>query len=441
MSNPCADFIELECLASPDQQAMINCKAPIVIWVCGRRYGKTLSGRMKMLDAGTENPGCQVWYIALSYSKAKTEYRRFWQTLDRSIPGFVTWKSLQPHPEIHTADGTQYRFLSMDRPDNLRGEGVKLVFCDEAAKMKEMDFWEVVQPLTADVDGQIVLASTFYGENWFHVEYIKGTKPENAENYKSFLHPTSEGPAFQTKAGAKRLARIKATVPGVVYDQEYDCKPSGIADAALRGVELVLGGRSLARGEPGRDYINAWDMGGAVDHPAFAIGDAVSGQIVYVEVMPLGTSEDAQVARANVLCQLFNNALLVPDMAGQKGEWAAKLVRHLARDITMKPLNMSGANQEPYVREMALQIENSGRIGSKEWSKEIKAISYPAGEKELRRQLREYRYKYNERTKKYIYGAPDGDHDDAVAALALFCWARKLGWRSGKGLPAGMGVF
>ncbi len=59
----------IECLASPDQQIMILAPQPIVVWVCGRRYGKTLCGRMKMLKAGTDNPGCQVWYVAAIYRK------------------------------------------------------------------------------------------------------------------------------------------------------------------------------------------------------------------------------------------------------------------------------------------------------------------------------------------------------------------------------------
>jgi hypothetical protein len=410
-----SDTIEVECLATPDEQEMMECRAPIVIWVCGRRYGKTLCWRMKGLATAAEFGDCEVWYLSLAYTKSKTENRRFRQGSNKSMPGFVVWKSLQPHPEILLATGTRVRFLSMDRPDNLRGEGVKLVFCDEAAKYDEQDFWEVIQPLTADVDGQIVLASTFYGENWFHAEYMKGNDPEKIDEYKSFIHPTSEGPAFQGEAGKKRLERIKRTVPSTVWDQEYDCIPSAIADAALRGSELILGGRALTAGEPGRVYIIGYDIGGTADHPGFVVGDAESGQIVLSRKMPLRTKEDKQVAELRVLCAAFNGAVAVVDVAGHKGEWAQNLIRTLAPDVYFRSVSMAGTHQEPFVRELAMQIEN-------------KQLCIPDTEKELRRQLREYRYEYDEERKKHVYKAPDGDHDDLVAAAALFAWGKRHGY-------------
>lgn len=412
---PPADVIEVECAATLDQQEMINCPAPICVWVCGRRYGKTLCLRMKELKVALEHDNCQVWYLSLSYTKSKTEYRRFWQTCNNSMPGLVTWKSLQPHPEIHLANGSQVRFLSMDRPDNLRGEGVQLVACDEASKYNEEDFLEVIRPLTADVRGQIVLASTFYGENWFHREFQKGQNAEFAHTYKSFLHPSSEGPAFQDDEGRAWLLREKQSMPSVVYDQEYDCLPNAIRDAALRGTELIVGGRAISAGEPGRFYIVGYDIGGTADHPGFVAGDAESGQIVHSEKMPLDTKEDKQVGRLKALCAAYNGAIAVIDMAGHKGEWAARLIRTLAPEVHFRDVHMGGTHQEPFIRELSMQIEN-------------KQLRVPDTERELRRQLREYRYEYDEERKKYVYKAPDGDHDDLVAGLALFAWGKRHGW-------------
>jgi hypothetical protein len=406
---PVTPDITVQLSATPAQQEMLECTAPIQSWACGRRWGKTLTLRNKFVQFGLMYPGQQFYYLALSYSKAKTEYRRFWQATRQ----FVTWKSLQPHPEVHWWNGSQFRFLSMDRPDNIRGEGVKLLGCDEASKFDADVVWEVLQPMTADVDGTMIFASTYYGQNWYYDEVQKGLG-NLSPDYKSFVYPTPTGYAFEGPGGKNRLERIQRTVPRAVWEQEYLCLPSIGADAVFREVNNVLADiQPLSEREPGRSYVCAWDTGRKSDPSAVLVMDD-TGRVVFFEILPLMMEEGKQLERVAGIVAKFNAMLVIDSTGAGTRDWIVGFARQRVR-TRVESLYFRTQDKEAMVRQMSLDIEQ-------------KNIQIPHCYSALIQQIRNYRYEL--KGKNYDYGAPDGQHDDGVAALLMACWARKKGWLS-----------
>jgi predicted phage terminase large subunit-like protein len=152
-----------------------------------------------------------------------------WRWIERATAGprasgDVVMNRTERFLEVPTSGG----FLGVYSADNdvgLRGEAFHLAVLEEAARIGESTWTEVVQPALADYEGYAVLISTPMGRNWFWREWQEGYKRMDGE-MAAFTAPSSANPMPGIQR-AYRLARVR--VPDNVFRQEWDAE--FVADA------------------------------------------------------------------------------------------------------------------------------------------------------------------------------------------------------------------
>jgi len=409
----------LDFLASPEQQEIIECDAPLQVLVCGRRWGKTVTARNKIIKCAMSTDNAEVMYIAPTYRRSLKEFKIIYKVLK----DYVVEHRRQPPAELYLDNGARISFLSFDRPDNMLGDPADLVVGDEAARVEGDAFWEVVQPMTADRDGKILLISTPRGEdNWFHETYQQALKSPLNEA-RAWLFPTPTGCMFQEASGAKRLERIRRTVPEYVWEQEYLCRFATNNSAVFRHLlQCIM--RDEDRVEtspiPGCAYVQGLDLGDIVDHSTSVILNATQGHVVAAHRWPLNYTHQAIAADAAIKARQWNATTIADATGGASGGRFDSVIRFYQERIRdFKPFlwspNANDYKKADVINWMAIEFQN-------------KHCAIHPQFRELLSECRAYEFAHKGST--VTFSAPSGKHDDYVSALAMCLWARKKGWVS-----------
>lgn len=393
------------------QMEMMEDPAHVKVWACGRRWGKTILMAMALTRIALKHPNCTVWYVSPRYARSLKMMR-----IMKKSPGFmdlVAKPSMQFPPRFEMRNGSEICFISADREDELRGEGLRLICVDEAAILSKYLFYEVLMPMTADSGGTIVAGSTFNGRNWFYDLAESGKKGD--PDIKTWIYPSSSGYAFTgTPEKVANLERLKRVTPPMVWKQEYDCEPLAMVDAVFMYVDQCITKERPALKRTGGRYVVAQDIGRIVDASGVVVMDLDTGHIVYMENYPLGMKHAEQAKRTLERATYWNNALIVLDTtggaSGGRSESAIKEYRQIIKNFMAVTFTMD--TKRNMVNRLALDFETM-------------KIVIPETFSELISQLKLYRYQFSEKAIQPVYfGRPD----DLVAAAMMCSWAREQGW-------------
>ena len=124
--------------------------------------------------------------------------------------------------------------FSADNDVSLRGEAFDVVIVDEASRVSEETFTDVIIPTTADRDGRILLISTPNRRNWFYNEWLRGR--EDGRHQAAWQAPTSANPSPNIQK-AFALARERLTER--TYRQEWLAEFIEGEGAVFRNVRAV----------------------------------------------------------------------------------------------------------------------------------------------------------------------------------------------------------
>jgi hypothetical protein len=423
--------------ATPYQREIIESTAKIKIAAIGRRAGKTTTQALALTKCSQDWPDRKSWYISKSYAKS-IELK----TAMEACPAYkaLVKKIHSQFPPRHLFhNGHTLFFLSYDRPDNLLGSGLKLICPDEAAVMPEKVYYNVLAPMVADTDGQILLASNFgQGKNWFWKLAQTGlTAAGRADGIYTWDLPSSVGPLFQSEKGKARLEWYRRNLPPAVFESEFLNKPLVGENAVFRWLaDRNEKGTPTTGPQPGRRYCMGLDIGRVID-PSFVVvmeclpvadkAHPPAGQVVFAEQFQHGMDYTAQARHAGQLSRTWNNATVVADSTGARGGAAPapEPFFHLfQKEIPgIREYNWNQYTKFAIVNNLALEIEQ-GRV------------LIPPPDKfpmfgELVNQVKVFTY--TETLSFVRYGAPKGEHDDGVAALAMADWGKVNGWAGGSG--------
>jgi phage terminase large subunit-like protein len=201
-----------------DQWEIVQHPAKIKAVAMGRRWGKTVMAGATALCASSQ--GAKVAWVVPHYKNARPLWRwaeaataplkkRGLVEVNRSdrLIDFVAGKSAGGFLGIYTAENAS----------TIRGDWFNLAILEEASRIDETTWTEVVQPALADADGDALLISTPAGKNWFWREWQRGAKQMDGE-IAAFTAPSSANPSPHIQ----RAAQLAATrVPANVYRQEW----------------------------------------------------------------------------------------------------------------------------------------------------------------------------------------------------------------------------
>lgn len=176
---------------------------------CGRRLGKSNMEAHELLPyvflarkranwLKSEGKRMEYWIVGPEYADSEKAFRVFYDKCSKlgmpfDRPG--TYYSVQTGDMVVSLwDGAFIlQAKSENRPNSLVGEALSGVILDEAAKMKQITWDQLIRPTLADFGGWAIFTSTPEGKNWFHKLYMDSIQPTN-EGWNGFRIPSWKNP-------------------------------------------------------------------------------------------------------------------------------------------------------------------------------------------------------------------------------------------------------
>lgn len=175
------------------------------IVVAGRRWGKSRLAAYLLLQEALLNtdPTKHVFYVAPTFQQAKDV---MWNVLMEIGHSIIKVPRIN-EGTFELVNGTKIHLKGSDRPETMRGVGLRFCVIDEYADMKP-DVWEIIlQPALSDVRGKAVFIGTPKGRNHFW-QLCEDANADPAVwavwHFKSVTNPFL--PADEVDAARKRMS-------------------------------------------------------------------------------------------------------------------------------------------------------------------------------------------------------------------------------------------
>lgn len=185
--------------------------------ICGRRWGKTATGLLATLKGhgayrgqriGALDGGNIAWI-----GKTNKQSRKIWRELKRSTESAWLEKHEVDHA-IYLPGGGRVTVWSAEQPDNIRGDGLDGVVCDEGAFMSAELWHAVLRPSLSDRLGWGMFTTTPNGFNW--LKDLHDQVPV-LDDWESWQMPTWTNPVISPS----EILEAKKTLPPLTFRQEY----------------------------------------------------------------------------------------------------------------------------------------------------------------------------------------------------------------------------
>jgi hypothetical protein len=159
----------------PSQREWLLDEHRVKVAACGRRWGKTESAAVDIATYAITNPGSVQMIVAPTYDQSKLISGTVERLLLRNpdIRQFVQVVKT-PYPDIRYMGSRIMARTADDDGRNLRGHSADRVIVDEAAFVRDEVIEEVIGPMLADRNGQLVMISTPFGKNHFYRAFVQG---------------------------------------------------------------------------------------------------------------------------------------------------------------------------------------------------------------------------------------------------------------------------
>lgn len=426
------DTTEVTFDATPEQIAMMEDPAHVKIWACGRRWGKSILMAILMAITSLRHDDCTVWYVSPRYARSLKMMRIMKKC--KPFMELVANTHMQFPPRFEMKNGSEICFISADREEELRGEGLRLICTDEAGILSKHLFEDILMPMTADSGGTIIAGSTFNGRNWFYDKAVSGMPASDRAktlatgidpDVKTWIYPTSTGYAFKgTTEKVARFERMRKNTGPMTWKQEYECEPLATVDAVFTYVDqCVVQAIPIEKPERGHRYVLSHDLGRSPDRAGVTVMDLDTGEFVYAEQYPEHMKHSEQAARTRDLGFYWSatgrdtdSALIVLDTTGgASGGRDESHIKEYAEVITQgfRSVTFTQDTKRNMVGQLQLDMENM-------------RVKIPYIFNEFVSQLKLYRYHWGEKSiQPQFFGRPD--HLVSSALMAVHARAKKWG--------------
>lgn len=207
----------------PHQIPVLLDESRFKLLVCGRRWGKTALGLMAALRGhgprkgywrGAANGGKILW-VAPNYPEI--ENSGIWEDLKKACKSGWISKKESPARVITLPSGGKITVVCAN--EGIRGGGFDGCIIDEAAKVDETVWHEVIRPTLVDNEGWGLFQTTPKGLNWIYRLYRKIQRGES-DNWAAWRRPSSENPIIPEG----ELEQAKNDMSPRAYAQEHDAQ-------------------------------------------------------------------------------------------------------------------------------------------------------------------------------------------------------------------------
>lgn len=402
---------------SDGQREFILASEKVVAASCGRRWGKSEATAVGVLLWSLVNAHTEQIVLAPTADQTQIIMGEISRRLS-AIPGMAGsyTERRSPYWEITFNDGQGLtpptRIISRTvgtKGRGLRGRKAHRVIADEAAYISDAIMQQVVGPLLADYDGQLLLISTPDGRNHFWKAFQQGVGGN--PRYRHFQFPTASNPYIPPSF----LEAERATKPEQVFRQEYEAAFLDREGTVFRKVMAAARLTGQAAPQAGYTYIMGVDWARSKDFTVLAVFDATTRELAALDRFNQ-IDFSLQRGRLKALHEQYGCVAIVAESnsIGQPNIEALQ-----TEGIPVYPFLTTNATKAALVDLLALSLERQ----------DIAILNDPVLTGELMayegRKLPSGRMQY---------GAPEGEHDDTVMALMLALWgSQNLGATGGMG--------
>ena len=368
------------------------------VLAAGRRWGKSeLAAIQGMIWAArfgkTKSP---AWVVAPTHKLLGPILRKFrliWprELYTERLSGPVTWT---------LPNGAQVEFRSGEDTGGLVGEGIPWLMVDEAARLKPRTWEQELLPTLLDSEAPALLISTPYGRNWFHDLWQRGQSADYPD-YASWQFASHSNPHLRPEA----LDDIKQAMPERIFRQEILAE--FVSGAGTVFPEVHFAGNLLPEPIEGRRYVMGVDLGRLQDFTVVLLLDADSGRLVHM-LREQGQSWKLQVEHIKDLALTWKPEQIVVDATGLGDPILEALERAQVENV--EGFKFTSTSKPQVIGDLILALERE----------ELSLPKVP----ELRHEIESFSYQLT-KSGAVTYNAPEGQHDDIVAALALANKARR----------------
>ena len=197
------------------QRALYDHRQRFNVWVCHRRFGKTVLALYQLIADAYANtkPRPRYGYLAPLYRQGKVIAWDLLKHLTRPLPGT---KINEAELRVDLTGDRRIQIFGADNPDALRGLYLDGAVFDEYGQMRPRVWSEVVRPALADREGWATFIGTPMGKNHFH------------DLYQAAEHDPTWHRALYTVADTgvlpeDELASARNTMAPEQYAQEFEC--------------------------------------------------------------------------------------------------------------------------------------------------------------------------------------------------------------------------
>ena len=373
----------------PGQQQMLDEAKRFNVGSCGRRYGKTDLIKKILIDVTLH--GKPAGYFAPAYKFVL----EVWRELVNTLAPLISARNFSDK-RIELITGGVIEMWTLDNPDAGRSRKYAVAVIDEAGLVPNlrMIFQEAIRPTLMDMGGAAWFLGTPKGHNdFYHLYELAATRPDWAR----WQRPTHDNPFIERS----ELDAAQADMTENRYRQEILAEFLEDGAGVFRYVRRAATATALTLAELSQrraQYVVGVDLGKIQDYTVFAVIEMQTGHIVHLWRMQ--GDYTVQLERLKTLCDACRpQSVVIETNTGQMF-----IEQAWSMGLPVVGFTTTAATKQPLIERLALAFEHQ-------------SIAIP-DDGILIAELMAYE---SERLPSGIvrYGAPEGQHDDTVIAVAL----------------------
>lgn len=333
------------------------------------------------------------------YAPNDSYFTNIFQGIARACAPVIKRACSSPRPVIEFINGGTVDFWTLETPMKCgRGNYYSRVVIDEAAHARYLqDAWEQsIEYTLADLDGDAWFISTPYGMNYFHQLWQKGQ--DGHPDWVSHTEPSMMNPFLPDGW----MEEKRKTSPERVFAQEVLAEFLADGAGVFRGIDRAPLCAWQDAALPNTGYVIGVDWARHNDFTVFAVM-TFRGELVHLERFT-DIGYELQVGRLKALWQRFGQCPIIAESNSMGGP----LIERLQRDrLNVRAFNTTHASKAEAIEALSLALENGHIAFADDPRLDI-----------LKTELLAYD---QDRLPSGLvrYGAPHGQHDDTVMALAI----------------------
>ena len=179
--------------------------------VAGRRWGKTILSLMYLLKEAFQ-PNERRWFITPTYRQGKMIV---FPVLRQMFSSFEDAKLNESEMSVTFGNGAELAVKGADNENNLRGVELTKCVMDEMAYIKPHVWEEIIMPMLATTQGEVLFIGTPSG---FDIMYDLYQKGQSEDDWMSWQYTTLQG-GWVPK---EEIERAKRTMDSSIFKQEFE---------------------------------------------------------------------------------------------------------------------------------------------------------------------------------------------------------------------------